>query len=174
MIRKLFGILYGSSPADFVSVFGVEESVARLANATKRSVFQAIAEQAAVGEVSRERVRLSRVRPFVGNSFRTFYVGEFVETDGRVRLQGRFTLSRGTKAFMTLWFGLVLVWTALALTYAILAEDAEAWLFPLAGVAMLAAGLGLLVLFKRLAGSDRPWLSNVIEGALSQAFYRSQ
>jgi hypothetical protein len=39
MIRRLFNLVHGSTPAEFECGFSLDESVRRLANATRRSVF---------------------------------------------------------------------------------------------------------------------------------------
>jgi hypothetical protein len=99
MIRWLRRFLYESTPAEFRSAYGIEESVARLQAATKRSAFSAIGEAAAVGKVSRDGVRLQRVTPMVRNSFKPFFVGRFKSRDGVTLLSGRFGMSLFTKIF---------------------------------------------------------------------------
>ena len=165
-MRRLFNLLYGAVPADFESAFGLEESVKRLSAATQRSVFGAFTHQAAVGRVSKDRVSLQRVIPFVGNSFKPFYIGKFRETNGRVVLTGRFTMLWLVKAFMTFWFGFCALWTAVAVL-PLLMRDANAWWFPFAGAGMFAAGVAFVAFCKRLSRNDIPWLSKVIQNALS-------
>ena len=167
MIRRLFDLLYGATPADFESAFGLEESVRRLAAASKRSVFRAFIHQAAVGCVSKDRVSLQRVIPFVGNSFKPFYIGEFREIGGRVVLSGRFTMLWWVKASMTYWFGFCLLWTALAIL-PLLVRDAHAWWFPFAGLSMFSAGVAFVAFCKWLSRNDVAWLSRVIQDALSK------
>ena len=167
MIHQLLDLLYGAVPADFESAFGLEESVRRLSAATERSVFGALTHQAAVGRVSEARVSLQRVNPFVRNSFKPFYIGEFREINGRLVLSGRFTMLWWVKAFMTFWFGFCLLWTALAIL-PLLARDPHTWWFPFAGVGMFAVGVAFVALCKRLARNDVPWLSKVIQDALSK------
>lgn len=166
-MRRLFDLLYGAIPADFESTFGLEESVERLLAATGRSVFGALTHQAAVGHVSKDRVSLQRVIPFVGNSFKPFYVGEFREIDGRVVLTGRFTMLWWVKAFMTFWFGFCALWTVLAIA-PLLMRDATAWWFPFVGAGMFVVGVAFVAFCKRLSRNDIPWLSKVIQDALSK------
>src|SRR4051812_15954076 len=96
--------IFASKPAEFESAFGVSESVSRLTAATKRSVFSAMGSQAAVGTVREDRVTLQRVIPVVGNSFKPFFIGQFVSRNGRVVLSGTFRMHWFTRVFMTLWF----------------------------------------------------------------------
>ena len=58
MFQWFWRLLYESTPAEFRSTFGLEESVERLRAATKRSVFSSLGETAAVGKVSEQGVRL--------------------------------------------------------------------------------------------------------------------
>lgn len=164
MNRRFFDVLYGSTPAEFESAFDLSESIRRLSAATGRSVF--VAREAAVGTVSESRVSLQRVIPLVGNSFKPRFVGAFRVQNGRTVLAGKFTILRSVKAFMSIWFGFILVWTVLSFP-ALLQRDANAWWFPFAGVGMLIAG-GVFVWFcKRLSRNDVAWLSSVIANALS-------
>jgi hypothetical protein len=166
MIHRFFDLLYGAEPAEFESAFGLEESVRRLSAATKRSVFSALTHQAAVGTVSESRVSLQRVIPFVGNSFKPFFIGAFDVRNGRTVLSGRFTMLWWVKAFMTFWLGFCLLWTFLAIP-ALLQRDANAWWFPFAGIGMFTAGVIFVWLCKRLSRNDVPWLSKRIREALS-------
>ena len=119
LVCSLGNFLYGSTPAEFKSSFSVDESVARLKSASKSSVFQALTSQEAVGRVSGSYVRLQRVIPFVGNSFKPFFFASFHQMDGPVVLSGKFTMHWGVKAFLSVWFGFCLLWTAPVLLYAL-------------------------------------------------------
>lgn len=167
MIRRLFDHFYGSVPTDFESEFGLDESVERLSAATQRSVFGPSTHPTAVGRVSRNRVSLQRVIPFVGNAFKPFYNGQFREKNGRVVLTGRFTMHWWVKTFLTFWFCFCALWTVLAIV-PLLMRDQNGWWFPLTGAGMFAVGVGFVAFGKRLARTDIPWLSTVIQGALSK------
>lgn len=163
MFQWLWRLLYESTPAEFRSAFGLEESVKRLRAATKRSVFSALSEAAAVGKVSEESVRLQRVIPMVGNSFKPFFVGRFQMSDGKVLLVGRFTMLPLVKVFMTFWFGMVLTSIGLLIGSTSPAPR-PAMLVPFV---MLGGGLAMVAFGKWLARNDMAWLSGVIEAALS-------
>ena len=77
MIRTLVGFIYSSISAEFKSTYGLSESVTRLRAATRRSAFGVFVQQAAVGPVGESSVRLQRVIPMVGNSFKPFFFGRF-------------------------------------------------------------------------------------------------
>jgi hypothetical protein len=115
MIRWITNWWRGSPPVEFASSFGLSESVERLKAATRRSVFSVLARQEAVGTVTESRVSLQRVIPMMGNSFKPFYRGRFIEVDGNVILTGRFTMHWLVKVFMTFWFGGAGVWKAVGI-----------------------------------------------------------
>jgi hypothetical protein len=163
MFRWLWQLLYESTPVEFPSAYGLEESVERLRAATKRSAFSALSETAAVGKVSEKAVRLQRVIPMVGNSFKPFFLGQFQSSNGQVRLIGRFTMLPIVKVFMTFWFVFVSLTSVGILFGARSTTPAPAVLVPLG---MIAAGVAMLVFAKWLARNDVAWLSGVIEGAL--------
>jgi hypothetical protein len=111
VIRWFIDLLYGAVPAEFESAFDLDQSVRGLASATGRTIFSALLQQRAVGKVSASRVSLQRAIPFVGNSFKPFFIGSFQTSGHRVVLSGRFTTHWWTKAFMSVWFGGCVVWT---------------------------------------------------------------
>ena len=163
----LFHLLYGAIRADFESSFSIEESVRRLSAATERSLLKAFTREAAVGHVSKDRVSIRRVIPFVGNSCKPFYIGEFREANGLTVLTGRFTMLGAVKACITVWFGFCLLWTVLSLAL-LLMRHPNTWWLPFIGVGMFASGVALVAFCKRLARNDTPWLSKVIRDALSE------
>jgi hypothetical protein len=163
MFRWLWRLLYESTPAEFRSAFGLEESVERLRAATKRSVFSALSETAAVGKVSEKSVRLQRVIPMVGNSFKPFFLGQFQSNNGQVLLVGRFTMLPIVKLFMTFWFGFVTL-TSVGFLFGLNSTiPAPAVLGPFV---MVGGGVAMLAFAKWLARNDVAWLSEVIEDAL--------
>jgi hypothetical protein len=169
MIRWFLDLLYGSVSAEWESAYPLEESVTRLRAATLRSVFSALAEPAAVGTVSESRVKLQRVIPMVGNSFKPFFLGQFVKRGERVFLTGRFTMLLIAKIFMSLWFGL-LAFVSIAALVSMLAAPAERpghISLVLGPLAMMAFGIGMLRLGKWFCRNDVAWLTHVIRRAIS-------
>jgi hypothetical protein len=164
VIRWFMDLLYASAPVEFESLFDVDQSVRRLADATGRTVFAAVLQQRAVGKVSASRVSLQRVIPFVTNSFKPYFIGEFRVSDHRVVLSGKFTMHWSSKLFMSFWFSFCVFWT-LAVTTAVVIGDAEWWV-PFMGVGLMCAGVGLVWLGKWFARNDVAWLSSVIRESL--------
>jgi hypothetical protein len=163
MFRWLWRLLYESTPVEFSCAFGLDESVERLRAATKRSVFSALSETAAVGKVSEQSVRLQRVIPMVGNSFKPFFLGRFESGEGRVLLVGRFTMLPIVKVFMTFWFATVAL-ASMGLLFGLNATmPVPAVLAPFV---MVGAGVAMVAFGKWLARNDVVWLSRLIEGAL--------
>ncbi|MEO5670134.1 MAG: hypothetical protein ABIR26_05520, partial [Ramlibacter sp.] len=132
MLNAIRSFLYGAVPVTFESRHTLSESVERLQAATRRSVLGAITSQEAVGKVSETEVLLQRVIPFVGNSFKPYFVGRFEQRERGVVLVGRFTMHWSVKAFNTIWFGFCLLWTVLA-TVAVASSNPDKWYFPLFG-----------------------------------------
>ena len=165
MIQSLKRLLYESTVVEFRSAYSVTESVERLRAATKNSVFSAIGETSAVGNVSPDRVRLQRVIPMIQNSFKPFYVGRFESRDGVTVLTGRFGMSMFVKIFMTFWLGMV-TFIGAGLVLGTSWKTANSAWVALGPLFMLAAGLGLVVLGKWFARNDVAWLTGVIGQAL--------
>lgn len=164
MIRILYQFLYGSTPAKFRSAFALEESVERLRAATKRTVFSALAQAAAVGPVKESKVRLQRVIPMFHNSFKPFFFGRFEARPDGVYLTGRFSLLPLAKIFMTFWLGATIV---IGIVFAASGQsrDGGAW-GMLTCFGMTGFGIGLIAFGKWLARNDVDWLSTVISTAL--------
>jgi hypothetical protein len=168
MIRQLFDLLYGSVPAQWECAYGLDESVARLRAATRKSVFSMLTEPAAVGKVTELRVSLQRVIPMVRNSFKPFFFGQFVTRDGRVFLTGRFTMHVMVKVFMSFWFGFLALAVIGSVASALLAPAGRGpgFLFLVFPLGMCAFGLGLVRFGTWLARNDVQWLTDVIRGAI--------
>jgi hypothetical protein len=160
------GLAYDSTPQEFPSAYGLAESVERLRSATKRSAFSALAETAAVGKVSENVVRLQRVIPMVGNSFKPFFIGRF-EVRGEVTvLTGKFTMLPLVKGFMSFWFAMCGLAAGTALLGGFKPQGPHATLFLLQPFLMIGAGVALVAAGKWFARNDRAWLSELIARAL--------
>jgi hypothetical protein len=166
MFQWLWRLLYESKPAEFRSSFGLAESVEQLRAATKRSVFSALGETAAVGKVSETAVRLQRVVPMFGNSFKPFFIGRFEVRDGVTVLTGRFGLLTIVKVFMTFWLGMAFVFAGGMLLGNFSSPNPVPLFLAFQPFLMLGFGIALIVVGKWLARNDVAWLSNVIERAL--------
>ena len=165
MLRRLVDFLYGSEPATFVSDLPVEQAVSRLRAGTARSAFHALLRERAAGKVTAHKVSLQRAIPFVGNSFKPFFVGQFRIAEGKTELRGVFTMHWYVKVFMSFWFGFCVLWTLLAMA-AVATKPTELWFFPFAGIGMLLAGTALVAVGKWFARNDRSFISTVITEAL--------
>jgi hypothetical protein len=159
--RKLlsfFDLLYGGIPAHFESAFGLDESVERLSAVTRD--FPIFTRQlVAMGEVSRYYVSLQRPQSF-RNGFAPHFEGEFREIDGRVQLTGRFTLISFAKTFMTIWFGITILFLVVAL------RQMRGGVL-LMTMALFACGILGLGMSREGWRNDISWLSRLIQDALS-------
>jgi hypothetical protein len=166
MFRWFMRLLYDSTPTEFRSAYGLAESVERLSAATKRSVFSALGETTAVGKVSEKVVRLQRVIPMVGNSFKPFFIGHF-EVHGEVTmLIGKFTMLPLVKVFMSFWFGMCCMFAGAVLLGGFKPQGLNATFFLLQPFLMIGGGIALVAAGKWFARNDAAWLSELIATAL--------
>jgi hypothetical protein len=107
MFRNFAKTLYPNQPVEFRSDYPLDEAMGRLRKVVQPNIFCSLFKQSAVGRVGKDRVRLQRVIPFFGNSFKPIFVGKFDESAEVVFLKGRFTTFTSAKVFMTIWFGLL-------------------------------------------------------------------
>jgi hypothetical protein len=175
ILQRLFDLLFGNVKVRFLSDFSLKESVQRLSDRTERTVFSALFRQAVVGPVTDSSVRLQRVIPMFGNSFKPTFVGRFREDQGQVVLEGRFTMFRHSKVFMTIWLAFSLLWTLMAAAGAVLVMVGRAeqppnewWslFFPLIGLGFFFLGVGFVRGCWWLSRSDMASIASVIEAAL--------
>lgn len=164
MFRWIKNVWTGSEPVEFVSAFGMNESVERLRAATRRWSFPFATQECAAGTVKENRVSLQRVIPMVGNSFKPFFIGRFEQRQGKVVLRGRFTMTLLVKMFMALWLGMLALF-AIAGSVAAVASPKIA-MFPLAAIGMMGFGVGLTALGQWFSRNDAAWLTDVMRTAL--------
>jgi hypothetical protein len=159
-------LLYDSTPAEFRSAYRIAESVERLSAATKRSVFSALGETTAVGKVSEKVVRLQRVIPMVGNSFKPFFIGHFEVRGEETVLMGQFTMLPLVKVFMSFWFGMCGLFAGAVLLGGFKPQGPNATIFLLQPFLMICGGIALVAAGKWFARNDAAWLSELIATAL--------
>ena len=164
MLRSIKWIFTGSESVEFESAYGMDESVRRLRDATRRWALFSPTEIAA-GTVKESRVSLQRVIPMFGNSFKPFFVGKFERRAGKVVLVGQFTMHLFTKVFMAFWMGSVALITIAGAVAAI--RSHRAWPMPLMGLGMLLVAVLLIGFGAWLSRNDSAWLSEIIRQTLN-------
>ena len=167
MLRAIPNALFGTVPVEIHSPLPASESLTRLQHATDSSLLGPLAGQAMTGKVTEEKVKLERSISFVQNSFKPVFVGKVEQPPRGSVLRGTFGLHWSAKAFMSFWFGFCVLWTAGAAIA--VATTPEAWFFPLAGIAMIVAGYGIVRLGQWFARNDREYLERTIKAALAQS-----
>jgi hypothetical protein len=166
MIKWPWTLLFASTPARFESAYGLDESVQRLAAASRRSRFAAPKSQEMVGEVTVSLVSLVRVMPLARNSFKPCFRGAFTSVGGRTLLIGAFGMHPAVRVFMCIWFGFLLA-IELPGTWQIVVKGGNPGL--LASFAdMLCFGWAMLYFGNWLARNDIAWLSGRIQQALAE------
>lgn len=166
MLRRVKNIVVGSTPVEFESLFGISDSVERLRSVTGRSVLSVLTKQEAVGTVGPSHVSLQRVIPMMGNFFKPFFQGRFIEMNGRVILAGRFTMHWFAKVSTALWFGSAIC-GAIVGHLQLVADPGTSWDMTRFWLEMLATGAALLWVGIWFGRNDDAWLSNVIARALA-------
>jgi hypothetical protein len=126
-----------------------------------------MAETTGVGKVSEEAVRLQRVIPMVGNSFKPFFFGRFEARGNVTVLVGKFTMLPAVKIFMSFWFGMCGVFAGAALLGKFRPQAPHATLFLLQPFLMIGAGIAVVGAGKWFARNDVVWLSELIKSAMS-------
>jgi hypothetical protein len=153
-VNECFVGSHGSSmtrpPAQFRSAYGLAESVQRLSAATKRSVFSALGETTAVGKVSEKVVRLQRVIPMVGNSFKPLFIGHFEMRGEKTVLIGQFSMLPLVKVFMSFWFGMCGLFAGAVLLGGFKPRGPSATIFLLQPFLIICGGIGLVAAGKRM------------------------
>lgn len=164
MLQAVRQFLTGSGPVEFESAYGMDESVRRLRNATRRWALFSPTEIAA-GTVRESRVSLQRVIPMVGNSFKPFFVGKFERRADKVVLIGRFTMHLFVKVFMAVWISFVALMTLVGSVAATQSDQAVP--MPFVGLGMLLFAVLLICFGAWWSRNDPAWLSDVISDALN-------
>lgn len=164
MLQAIRRFWAGSGPVEFESAYGLDESVRRLRDATRRVALFSPTEVAA-GTVRETRVSLQRVIPMVGNSFKPFFVGKFERRGDKVVLVGRFTIHIFVKVLMAVWIGVVACITLVGGVAA--TQSHQAMPMPFVGLGMLLFAVLLICFGAWLSRNDPAWLSEVISRALS-------
>ena len=165
---NVFRSLFFKRQAVFVSPLTTSEAISRLRAATSGTFLASVVHEKVAGKVTEAKVVLRRDIPFVGNSFKPYFIGRFEQERGETILRGAFKVHLLVRAFMAYWFGFCILWTAIA-TFALFAKPTELWFFPLAGVGMLLAGTGFVWLGQWFARNDEAVISSVIKAAVGAA-----
>lgn len=165
MVRWFLHFLYGSISVRFESPYSAPEARTRLSAVVRPTVLSSLVGECAVGTVALTKVRIQRAIPFVGNAWKPFFYGSFSDTETGSVLEGVFKLSGFARILMSVWFGFIAFWTLLATATVFTKSPSQFW-FPLFGVGMFAAGIGMVRVGKWFARNDVAWLTRVIVQAL--------
>lgn len=174
MPGKILRDLFDGIPVRFASAYPLEESIERLRSQTMVSVFSGLFRERAVGRVSEQKVKLQRVAPFFGNSFKPVFRGKFKRDANGIALEGKFTRFLTTKLFMGFGFGFSLLWILFSSVISLgTALKPDKTVVDYAVILMPVLGVGIVVLGYLLARfgwwwsrGDIDYLSAVITQAL--------
>ena len=164
---KVSEFLYGSEEFELVFDVPIEDAIGRLSSNVSKATFSRLAPERMVGHVSRQSVKIQRVKPMEKNSFKPFFVGSFSELGDKTSLSGVFRFHRAVQIFMTYWFGFNIFWIIIASAVALVEPSVE-WFFPFGGLLMFCFGVGLVRLGKWQSRSDQGWLKKRIGHAINK------
>jgi hypothetical protein len=150
---------------DLISPLSREECVSTLKMKTDAAWGGTVA-----GSVNETSFRL-RKRIYYRNSFQYSLSGKLIDDNGQTRLHGRVGLHPFVRAFLAIWFGVVLIgcgWMAVRMAGAISRGTAAANLSPADAVPflMLAGGAALVGFGKYLARDEPAFLIDFLRRSL--------
>lgn len=176
-MKKLFDSVFDYANAiQFESKLSLEASTQKLSEITKKNyphvaILSAVRASQLTGKVTAEKVVLHRVRPLVGNVYGPYFVGKFISHDGKVLLEGKFTMNNFAKTAITLGLFVVVIFEVIVVistfgsseTSNMTASTLQVLFLP----AIASIALGVLLLIKKWSGKDVEWMSDRIQEALS-------
>lgn len=182
MVRNFTNKLFPVYPAAFRSEYPFDEAVVRLRSSVTKSnmlwgrsfrpsPFDSVpgrVNEYAFGHVRADDVQLQWLDRRFANAYKPIFRGAFKRHARSVVLAGSFEVHPFTKIFMTVWFGLGVIWTLLALfTLAMVFVRPYVLVFPLGGICALIAGYWFTQYCWRISRRDIEHLSHVITAALN-------
>ncbi|MES2135178.1 MAG: hypothetical protein V4449_03000 [Patescibacteria group bacterium] len=169
LYKRLFDY---SENIQFECVVSMEEALKRLAEKLqKQSVFifltSTVSHPSLMGQITKNSVKLHRVVPFLGNIYKPIFYGRFNNKNGKIVLEGMFTMSPiakiSTLLFLTIFVAIEII--MLPVGFAQADPSAILLLFAIPIIAFLP--VCFLFLGRRLARNDMEWISNHIKSTLA-------
>jgi len=176
-LEKLVDALSGAERFAIESDFDFDESITRLAAATKRPLFGnyrpailSLKLSIVVGNVSQQDVLLWVERISIRNNLRPVFIGNFHMIESRVILIGKFTMHKLTSSGLVGWACIMACWTAAVLWQLVKNPSDRLYWILLAGapVAFLFV-VGMTRFFKWLSSDDIPVMMLTIQSALRKS-----
>jgi len=164
-MKRIFDFLYGTEGFQIEFDVPIDVAVANLQSRVSGSVLSLLGSEGMVGQVSNHTVKLQRVIPMVGNSFKPFLIGSFSTRGNKTVLSGVFRFHRLVQAFLTFWFAFSALFIVL-LSVAAFANPSEIWFFPLFGIMFLGGGVAMVNIGRWFARNDKEWLKRNIHDAV--------
>ena len=164
-MKWIFDFLYGTEQFQIEFDVPIDVAVTNLQSRVSGPVLSLLGSEGMVGQVSNHRVKLQRVIPMVGNSFKPFLIGSFSTSGNKTVLSGVFRFHRIVQAFLTFWFTFSALLIVL-LSVTAFANPAESWFVPFFGVLFLAGGVAMVNIGRWFARNDKEWLKRNIHDAV--------
>jgi hypothetical protein len=169
VIKRLSNFLYGKEPFELVFDAPVKDAARRLSAHVHKTPFTGLMSERMEGNVSViTGINLQRVIPFAQNPSQPIMLGTFTQEEGKTKLTGIFRLHLLVQIFMTLWLGIVALFSFESLIEAITIPSPTSislWIGPL----MFCFVIGIIKIGKWFARNDKEWLIEKVTSAIENA-----
>jgi hypothetical protein len=154
---------------EFVSPHPVEECKRRI-EAQMNTPFSVLALAEArplIGRFRETWLRARRRPLWYRNSFQTYLSAELVAEDGETRIRCRFSMHPLVKAFMTLWFSVLVLVGGFMFIDALRPDVARGFALAVPLMLMLVGGAALVGFGRYMARGDRRFLTDLVQKTLN-------
>ena len=104
----MFDFIFYKKYKNFKSDYGKTRTISLLKENIYSDFLVLTSIESIRGYISDKRLRISRGKPFVQNSFKPFYYGKILEDDdGKAIINGFYAMHLFVRIFCTVWFGCV-------------------------------------------------------------------
>jgi hypothetical protein len=170
--------IFGRQHLNFVSQYNPKEAAQRLKQNTVEAPFFFCwwwQEDALIGTVTEEKVRLLWVMGQTRNSFNPIFTGRFKSTNGGSILEGSYSIHWFVKIFLCLWFGGLAAGVSIATIVVLKGHGFKVFssahgigllIFLVFAGLMAAGGIGLVAFGKRISAESLKAVTERIETSL--------
>jgi len=164
-MKRIFDFLYGTEEVQIEFDVPIDVAVTNLQSRVSGSVLSLLGSEGMFGQVRNHTVKLHRVIPMVGNSFKPFLIGSFSTCDNKTVLSGVFRFHRLVQVFLTFWFAFSALLIVL-LSVATFDNYSQTLFSPLFGMMFLGGGVAMVNIGRWFARNDKEWLKRSIRDAV--------
>ena len=173
--KKFSAFLFINIPIEIRSDFSRGDAIERLRSCNERNLFQYFIHGGSYFSVTKEKIKIKRMAPLIGNPFKPVFVGEFVDFGGVEVLVGKFSLARIVKTIAIAWLSIAFSWLLIVLLIFLISFIGNKtqnysviimYKFILIGVLFFFTGVVCIHLFWRMSRGDMIYLERHIRRAI--------